>query len=757
MKPFGRMTRLVAAAIVALGLWGTASAQDFVLPYNKTPETAPEFWAAARYDVSLGNYDRAAGMIGNFYDKVMALGEDDQRKFFLNMYDREGISPLLNLSTIPAIKKVMRPDPAGGKSAPAIDLLVAKMTKYIDARLSDQERIRFFVTQLNQRPEQRAYAIAQLRASGARSIPAMVNVLRDPAQQQLHGAVYSALLKMDTNIDPPLLAALDSNNDFLKTTIVDVFTQRADNHIVPDLYYLSAAKSSSNALKEKAKLWLTKFLGKSEKELADPRAALVAEAERYNQHAADLSGQGGAIWTWNDQTGLTSQPADASRIEEALGIGYARKALDLDPSYRPAQIELLSIALDKLYERGGPSVSVAKAAPQLQELLAGSPVEILQAVLGKALKENHANAALGAAKALAAHGDPSMLKLTEHGAPPLLQALRSPDRRVQFAAAEAVLAVANNIENYPGSSRVVDVLRHAVTSNGPSKALVGLGDQDKANQIAGLLKPLGFEGQAVGSGRRILSQASAEGNIGLVIVDATLPDPGFNYFLSQYKTNPATAGIPLLVIADKDKGRYAEETLAKLPNVKVIANAPLSSDLLKAEVTELVGDKTKPVLTAAERSAMARAAVDYLGRIASGEIKGYDMTAADSTLIKALNDDALAVQASSALAYRPTREAQMALTTVLLNESRPAPIRAAIASALRSHVQRFGNRLTAEQVGGIVKLAQSASNPVLREQADLTAATLHADAATFGNRLKTFIPTSGSSAPAKVEPGKDGN
>src|SRR5262249_54055098 len=157
------------------------------------------------------------------------LGEDDQRKFFLNMYDREGISPLLNLSTIPAIKKVMRPDPAGGKSAAAIDLLVAKMTKYIDARLSDQERIRFFVTQLNQRPEQHAYAISQLRASGARSVPAMVNVLRDPAQQQLHGAVYSALLKMDTNIDPPLLAALDSNNDFLKTTIVDVFTQRADN------------------------------------------------------------------------------------------------------------------------------------------------------------------------------------------------------------------------------------------------------------------------------------------------------------------------------------------------------------------------------------------------------------------------------------------------------------------------------------------------------------------------------------------------
>ena len=43
---------------------------------------------------------------------------------------------------------------------------VDRATKLVETRLSDPERIRFFVGQLNKRAEERAYAITQLRASG---------------------------------------------------------------------------------------------------------------------------------------------------------------------------------------------------------------------------------------------------------------------------------------------------------------------------------------------------------------------------------------------------------------------------------------------------------------------------------------------------------------------------------------------------------------------------------------------------------------
>ncbi len=749
--------RWLGAGILALGLTGPAWAQDFVLPYNKTPETAPEFWAAAKFDMSLGNHNRSAQMFGNFYDKVMGLGEEEQRKYFLNMYDSEGVSPLLKLSTIPAVKQVMRKDPATGKDRAAVEILIGKMTGFIEARLSDPDRIRFFVGQLNKRPEERAYAITQLRASGARSVPAMLDILRDPAQQPLHGPVYTALLKMDSDIGPPLLAALDSKSEFLRSTIVDVFAHRADSRIIPDLYHLSAANSSSQALKDKAKSWLNKFLG-SAKETLDPRAALVAEAEKYHKHQVDLSGQKLGVWTWNDQSGLAGQPADASRVEEQRGINYARKALDLDPSYRSAQVTLLSIALDKLYERGGPSVSVAKAAPELQALLAGSPADLLEEVLAKALKNGRTNTVLGAVKALGAHGDPKLLRMSEKGAPPLLQALRYPDRRVQLAAAESVLAVPNTHESYPGSSRVVDVLKTAVTGSGAAKALVGLGNRDESSRIAGLLRPIGFEAHVAASGSELLEQAASEGNVALVITDAALPNPGFGYFLAQYKNNAGTAGIPLLIVAEKEQARLAQEATRHLPNVRIISSAPASGDLLKAEVGALVSDRTKPAVSDAERLAQAKTAVESLARIANGELKGYDLRSADSALIKAANDDALTATAASVLSYRPSREAQNALASLVLSESKSPALRVTATAALRAHLQRFGNQLTPEQTQGLFKLALSATDPALREQADLTAASLKADAAAFGARLKGFVPGAAPSAPAvKVEPGKEGN
>src|SRR5205085_8896062 len=138
MKHFRTITRWLGAGVLALGLAAPAVAQqDFVLPYNKTPETAPEFWAATKYDLSLGNHQRAAQMLGNFYDKAMALSEDDQRKLFLSLFDAEGMSPFLRLSSIPAVRQVLRKDPATTKDVPAIDMIVAKMTRYVETRLSD--------------------------------------------------------------------------------------------------------------------------------------------------------------------------------------------------------------------------------------------------------------------------------------------------------------------------------------------------------------------------------------------------------------------------------------------------------------------------------------------------------------------------------------------------------------------------------------------------------------------------------------------
>ncbi|MFT3882607.1 MAG: hypothetical protein QM703_23510 [Gemmatales bacterium] len=372
------------------------------------------------------------------------------------------------------------------------------------------------------------------------------------------------------------------------------------------------------------------------------------------------------------------------------------------------------------------------------------------------MKDGNTNAALGAARALGAHGDPNLLRSSERGVPALLQALRYPDRRVKFAAAEAALAINSKGEPFDGSSRVVEVLKYAAGGNGKGKILVGLGNTDEANRLADHLRNLKYDVEVIGSGRKLMEVAGNDGNVALVITDASLPQPGFSYFLSQFKHQPNTAGLPMLLIAEGSQARLASDELAKSANVKIISSAPKSPELLQAEVVGMIGDKTKPAFTDADRAAQAKAAVDALARMAKGELANFDLKHADPALLKAVNDEALAASAATALAYRPSREAQAALAAAVLSDKLTPATRTAIAASLRAHIHRFGNHLNQDQVKSLLSLALSSKDGALREQADLIASTLRGDPSVIGNRLKGFVPSSTPPA-TKVEPGKEGN
>ena len=51
------------------------------------------------------------------------------------------------------------------------------------------------------------------------------------------------------------------------------------------------------------------------------------------------------VWRW-DGTQLINTPSNPSQVEEYFGLRYARWALELDPAYEPAQVVVLSLALD---------------------------------------------------------------------------------------------------------------------------------------------------------------------------------------------------------------------------------------------------------------------------------------------------------------------------------------------------------------------------------------------------------------------------
>jgi HEAT repeat protein/CheY-like chemotaxis protein len=746
--------RAVLVVLTALLAVGPVPAQEIILPYNRTPETVEDCWAAVKYEINLGNHQRAAAMLKRFYERLLARNPEEQDRFLLRVYDSEGMSTYLKLANIETIRQQATAPDVTGKQVPVADILLSRVTKLVEGRLGDMARIQFFVKNLSGTAEERAYAITQLRASGYRAVPAMVAVLADPNLEKSHPYVTYALQRMDRDVTPPLVAALDANNPGLRSMILNVLFRRADERAVPALWWIHGAKEMPETLRAQAASQLAQFLHlKDLKSLGDPREALTRYASQYYYQPARAPEAQNMVWRWDGKE-LVSQNVTPAQYREHYGLHWARKALEIDPGFRPAQIMFLSIALEHAYSRLKPGEALEKTDPQLAQVLAASGNQLLEQVLDQALKDNRPLVVLGATKALARTGDVRLLRGTEKGASPLSVALRHPDQRVRLAAAEAIINIPQ-AGSFPGASRVVEVFKRVLAGEGKAKVLIGYSTSVEGQNVAGLIAPLGHAHQVVTTGRELLRIANEDGDVSLIILDPKLADPMLPYILSELKTNPNTSGIPIVLLADEDQAKRIRGPVARHGSVLVLTPPPATADKLKAELEAFV---KSPPLTPDERKANAKLALDLLLRIARGEVPGYELRLADDAMARAMQDDDLAPQAASVLALRPGRKNQQALAEVALSGMRPLPVRVAALDAVRMSIQRYGILVGPKEIAAFVQLPPTAMEPELQTAAARLAAMLQPNTTGEGQRLRTFTPAAGGKpdAPAPA-PGKPGD
>jgi DNA-binding response OmpR family regulator len=749
------MFRPLALVLALAAFLSAALAQDFILPYNKAPETAPEFWAAAKYELQTGNHQRAGAMLQKFAERLANLGQEDQDKLLLAIHDRDGLSPLLRLSNLAPVRALKTTD-AAGKEVPLADALIKRMTLALEKRLGDPARIEFFVGNLGKSPEERAYAQLQLRLAGARAVPPLIKALMDQTQAKDHGHIVDALVKMDRDFAPAALAAMDAPSDAARSALIRVFERRTDERIVPYLWWLRGLPDVNPTLKAQADAALQRFLGASSHAVTDARQRLTDEADRWYRRQNDVPEGGATIWRWDPEAGaVVAVPATKIGYEDYMTMYWARKALQVSPAYLPAQVLFLSAAIDRAIAQHGADQPLQKTDPRTAELLAASGAALLSAVLERAEAEGRTHVALGAVRALGESGDPRALRGDPPKADsPLVRALAFPDARVQFAAADAILNIPA-AHPAPGASRVVNVLARALAS-GQRKALVGDYRAEEGQKLAGLLGQAGFDAEAFTLGRQLYQAAGADGGVTLLAIHANLPDPGLAQLLTQLAANPNTSGLPILLFTDAATERAARETAGRFPRVRVVGPVPLTLDLLNVELAALLREADAQPLSDAERKAQGPLAIELLRRIARGEFPGLDARGAEGALIHALASDELAGGAADVLARLPGKRVQSALAEVVLRDVRAAGVRSAVAAGLRLHLARFGILLGQDQLDALARLAASATDPALKEQADRLAAMLQPGALSEGARLLKFplvsAPPAGAEMPTPNAP-----
>ena len=721
--------------------------------FFKKPESTEDYWRALRYEIEVGRFDLASGLLHAMLAKPPT--EDE----LLQLQEKYGISAFLALRQVPKWSD----DPAAEKQGRAdAGQLIDLVREAVKKKLNDPKRIQLYVANLNGDREEHDFALKELYRSGGQVVPYFIDELQTvPPEQRL--PLLDALRRLGPDTLPPLYAVLDSNIPSLQLDILEIVRKRAAVDAVPYLWRLTA-EGQPEAVRQKATQILADFLDVPSSKLLPAKIALTRQAERYYQHKVLFADpKAVVVWRWDGATKKLmagwsgAAVVSKDKAEEYYGTRFAKEALALDPSYAPAQIVLLSLALEKgAALAGGPP---GKETPAVKDLLSTVNPDLITAVLERALDDRRPEVILPAVKALGDVDDVRAGRPGNHGEPALVRALNYPDRRVQMAAADALM----RIPGEPGSvtaGRIVEVWRRALAAapagHVAPKVIVGYYSEEVGNRVADAVKKSGYEPISVRMGRDVLKRLNEAADVDLVLIDEALPDPGLPSLLAQLRADVNYGRVPVVVTVAKEREDAVRRFVERSPNVSVLPLAVAESvpDLKPFLQSRL--DDAGPPLSEAELKEYAEKAVHRLAELAKGQPAGIDVRPTAETVYTALRSAGLSPEGQIDAIHIVGRLAgpkpQMELADVVLDEKRMPKVRAAATAELIRNVQEHGLNLSGIQIQSLAALYAKGGDADLKAELALLMGGMRPDARLTGQRLLNYQPPAPGGAPAPPAP-----
>jgi DNA-binding response OmpR family regulator len=726
-------TALTALAALALPVWAQddkpdpgAEATRLLLKkaeeeyrlFLKRPETIVDYWAALKFEMQLGKFDLAGLHLKLLLDKFEKMPEEGNKEL-LKIEAAEGLAALLNLRNV---KKWSDHPPFQKEATENVEKFVDRVTEAIEKHLSDPERIQKFIKRLDaSTPEERAFARVQLQKSGVRAVPYLVEALRVNAGKPLYDRVRDLMLEMDSEIVPGYLEVLrahdaaDAREIEPRLTLLKITLQRSDERMVPYLWHISASPKYPEPVRREALRALTIFEKTDAVNLTPAKIALTQLAENYYYHRMRFPLKSVRIWPWDGKQ-VAAKPVELTpaQAEYLYGQRHAREALDLDKKYQPAQIALLSLVLERELEPDLDQLLLKPLPPGLKNLLVTLEPELVGVVMEKALDDHKVPVIVAIAQTLGERGDARAAQLSPGGTPHgLLRSLFYPDRRVQFASAQATVRIPSPPP--AAAARVVDIYRRflAADSTAP-RALAAYFAPDKAAEVRQQLKAVGYETTVVRDIKEGFDKLRESADYDLVVLGRALPMKDLPFVLAQLRGDQDQGGLPVFVVTSKEKDEDLAGLARKYRAVQPISEVALGlPEELKTRIDAALKGAQGAKLTADERKELSRGALDALWRMSRGEYTGYDIRPAESALVQALRSPDLALLALETLGRLPGTDVQHRLAGLVLDPAR-GKLRIPAAHELGRHIQKFGLLLDKKYASDLTAGYQAAADPTLK-------------------------------------------
>jgi HEAT repeat protein len=657
------------------------------------PKTPLELWDEADFLIRTGH----AGQAVPYLKKFMDSKPDDAT--LLAIRDRFGVVSILRLEDDPATRPLVGP-------------LVQMLAEASHRNATNPERIQKFIGLLTKSPAEQVIAVEALREAGPEVVPFLVQTLGNPGlSAEDRAQIVNNMGRLEHSTVPPLIATLDSAEIPLAADAATVLGRLGDLRALPQLTFVATQGDTTSPLRAEARRAVERMTGKPfDSQPLSPVRVLINEARGYHLHAVRFPGDTLILWTWDAERKVpVSRQVSRSEAEAILGLRLAREALQLEPANVPAQVVFLSLALEKSVERIGFANFPARDPETFASAMAAGP-NILGQVIRTALTDGKYDLAAAAVIPLGQVTDADAL--TRDRRPnPLVESLSAPNRRVQLAAARALVLLEPR-RPFAGSSRVVPILARFVTNQAPPRAVVIDGNLSRGSQLVGFLKQMGYEPMLAATGDEGFRVAADSADVELILVDNHLVQGDWRLTdtLSNLKADARTAGIPVYVVGPLNLDTKLSYLASSFPGVKLLVT-PTNAAILERQLGG------RPMnLSDAERAGYAVEAAGLLARLTVQQSSPFerDLDRAEPALTIALNTPPTSLAASAALGDLPVAGAQRSLADVLLDPSKPPQLRLSTAAQLARSLQRFGPLMSADQEATLASAFTQETDPALR-------------------------------------------
>jgi hypothetical protein len=628
-----------------------------VLAALELPRTKPSHYVGTILSlVDLGRPELAQPILEELQAQNLS---DVQRAELVREF---GTQRMMRLARTPGLA------PAGRQFAEAC--LAAAAT---EAR--NPERLQQLIDKLaDPSPEVRHAARVDLASAGMPGTMAAVEAFGRETDPARRAALAAAIVRMGPASVGPLLGMLSTGDAMLQAEVIQLLEAM---HVAQAMPLVAAARSSDEA----------------EQLLSD---AIGRYQRGMRAFATDEDGQV-ALWHWNDATkklGSTRHPIDAAQT-----IWMARLAAalaELRPENRAYQHQAIVLGLEGDLLEWLRTPVARSEPPALQALHETADVATLSTSLADAMGQNYALAAAALTELLGQRVDKTALIAADGRPAPLVAALDYPDRRVRFAALEAILQIAPD-SPFPGSSHVPETLGYFARGTGQRRAVVAMPTIQRAATVAGLLQTAGFDAAVTNRGSDAVKLAQLSPDVEFVLVDMNIQLPGIRDVLYALRIDPATGHLPVGLLAGE--GRLAAAQRLADEHDRVLAFArPHSEEKVVAMSERLVALAGHNSVSPDARAAQSKQAIVWLGQLLADGPKFYDLRRQTDVIEAAALRPQAASESIAALAVLGTPAGQRALADLASLQTTSIATRREAAQAFDRNAQQHGLLLTSDEI-----------------------------------------------------------